>query len=251
MSQATTIPENSIFSLDAVQLRLDPAEHPWFAGERDAIAANWQRDQIERPWLFNGTVLLHRGLQLEGGVISGTSHRVPYAALRYMVKSRPPADVSHLFGSAVIVTSDDALILVRMAPKTANPGKVYAPSGSLDESDIAGDAIDVDGSILREAREETGLYLSRAAAEGCLYGWRSGGIVAVFHRFRLAETAEVLVERTAEHIRTDPEQEIEGLVVVRSPEDAGPTAPPYMQAMIDFHFSAPEFNTGWQAGGTG
>ena len=245
------IPENGIFSLDKVQLRLDPAEHPWVVAEREAIAANWQREEIERPWLFNGTVLLHRGLRLQDGVISGNSHRVPYAALRYMVKSRPPVDVSHLFGSAVILTSDDAMILVRMAAKTANAGKVYAPSGSLDESDIAGGAVDVDGSILREAREETGLDLSGAAAESCLHGWRSGGIVAVFRRFRLPETAEALVERTTEHIRTDPEQEITGLVVVRAPQDAGPTAPPHMQAMIAFHFSAPEFNTGWQAGGTG
>ena len=30
-----------------------------------------------------------------------------------------------------------------------------------------------------------------------------------------------------------------------------PTAPPYMQAMVDFHFGAPDFKTGWQAGGIG
>lgn len=249
----SSIPENRVFSFNAVQLSLDPAEHPWVAAQHSAIADNWERDQIERPWLFNGTVLLHRGLQLENSVISGTSHRAPYAALRQLVATMPDADANadvwHLFGSALILTADNAMLLIRMAAKTANPGKVYAPAGSLDESDIANGVVDVGGSILREAREETGLDLSGAVAENRLLGWRSGSLVAVFRRFRLEETADVLVSRMREHIRTDPEQEIADVVVVRRPEDAGPTAPPYMQVMIDFHFTATELNSGWQAGG--
>jgi 8-oxo-dGTP pyrophosphatase MutT (NUDIX family) len=253
LTRMSTIPENRVFSFDAVQLSLDPAEHPWVSAERAAIADNWARDQVERPWLFNGTVLLHRGLALEHGVISGTSHRAPYAALRQLVAAMPYADANddawHLFGSALILTADDAMLLIRMAAKTANPGKVYAPAGSLDESDIKNGSVDVQGSILREAREETGLDLSGAVAENRLLGWRSGRLVAVFRRFRLEETADVLVERMREHIRTDPEQEIADVVVVRAPQDAGPTAPSYMQAMIDFHFAAAELKSGWQAGG--
>ncbi|MGJ8573097.1 MAG: NUDIX hydrolase [Hoeflea sp.] len=247
------IPENRVFSFNAVQLSLDPAEHPWVIAQRSAIAANWARDQIERPWLFNGTVLLHCGLQINGGVISGTSHRVPYAALRHLVATWPDddADAWHLFGSGLILTSDDAMLLIRMAVKTANPGKVYAPAGSLDESDITDGTVDVQGSILREAREETGVDLSGAVAENRLLGWRRGQLVAVFRRFRLEETAEVLVRRITEHIRTDPEQEIADVVVVRRAEDAGPTAPPHMQAMIDFHFGTPDFAAGWQDGGIG
>lgn len=245
------IPEHRIFSFDAVELSVDPAEHPWRFAEAEAIDAHWAREQIERPWLFNGTSILHRGLHLEDGVISGVSHRVPYAALLLVVKTWPPVDVWHLFGSAVILSSDGAMLLIRMAARTANPGKVYAPSGSLDETDIKGDRVDVDGSIVRETREETGLDLSHAQAENRLFCWRRGGLVAVFRRFRLAESADVLVERIRDHIRTDPEEEIEDVVVVRAPQDAGPTAPPHMQAMVDFHFEAPDFNTGWQAGGKG
>lgn len=243
------IPENRIFSLDAVRLGVDVAEHPWAAAEASAIEAHWAREQVERPWLFNGTILLHRGLQLEGGTISGISHRTPFAALLHWIELQPGADVWHLFGSAVIPSSDGAMLLIRMAAKTANAGKVYAPSGSLDESDIKGGRVDVDGSMLRETREETGLDLSGAAAENRLLCWRSGGRVAVFRRFRLADPAAVLVERMRAHIRTDPEEEIEDVVIVRAAQDAGPTVPPHMQAMIDFHFAAPDFNTGWQTAG--
>lgn len=249
MTEKIPIPENRVFSFDAVQLSLDPAGHPWVSAERSAIAANWAREEIERPWLFNGTVLLHRGLQLEGGVITGTSHRAPYAALRQLVATMPDADAWHLFGSALILTSDDAMLLIRMAAKTANPGKVYAPAGSLDESDICNGAVDVQGGILREALEETGLDLSGAMAENRLLGWRRARLVAVFRRFRLAGTADVLVSRMRAHIRTDPEQEIADVVVVRGPRDAGPTAPPHMQAVIDFHFTAAEHDSGWQGSG--
>lgn len=246
VTEMAEIPERRVFSLDAVRLRLDEAEHPWRVSEHAAIEADWAREQVERPWLFNGTVMIHRGLQLEGGVISGTSHRAPYAALRWLVATWPQADVWHLFGSAVILSSDDAMLLIRMAAKTANPGKVYAPAGSLDLSDIRDGAVDVDGSILREAREETGLDLSGAAAENRLLCWRRDGLVAVFRRFRLTETAEVLAARIRDHIRTGAEDEIEDVVVVRAPQDAGATVPDYMQPVIDFHFAAPRFETGWQ-----
>jgi len=249
LTQTIPIPEKRVFSFDAVQLSLDPGEHPWVSAERSAIASNWARDQVERPWLFNGTVLLHRGLQLDRDVITGTSHRAPYAALRWLVDGAVRADVWHLFGSPLILTADGAVLLIRMAAKTANPGKVYAPAGSLDESDISNGAVDVLGGILREALEETGLDLSGAEAENRFLAWRNAWLVAVFRRFRLAETADVLVSRIREHIRTDPEQEIADVVVVRGPRDVGPTAPAYMQAMIDFHFAAAEFNSGWQAGG--
>ncbi|AKH99649.1 hypothetical protein IMCC20628_00930 [Hoeflea sp. IMCC20628] len=245
----SNIPENQVFHLDAIRLSVDDAVHPWHEAERAAIEAHWAREQVERPWLFNGTVMLHRGLLLEDGVISGISHRVPYAGLLHWLKRQPQPDAWHLFGSAVILSSDDAMLLIRMAALTANPGKVCAPAGSLDESDITGSAVDVDGSILREAREETGLDLSSAAAEDRLLCWRRGGLVAVFRRFRMAEPAAVLVERMREHIRTEPEQEIEDVVVVRAPSGAGPTVTPYMQALIDFHFAAPDFVTGCQAGG--
>ena len=242
----SAIPENQVFSLDAVRLRIDAAEHPWRVAEQGAIAAHWAREQVERPWLFNGTVMIHRGLQLEGDLLSGISHRAPYAALLHLVGTRPAADAWHVFGSAVILSSDNAMLLIRMAAKTANPGKVYAPAGSLDESDIRNGTVDVEGSILREAREETGLDLSRAETETGLLCWRGNGIVAIFRRFRLGQPAAVLVERIRDHIRSDAEQEIEDVVVVRAPGEAGPTAPDYMQAMIDYHFATPAPQVGWQ-----
>ncbi|MBU4530960.1 MAG: hypothetical protein KUA43_05360 [Hoeflea sp.] len=247
----SSIPQNRVFGLDAARLRVDAAEHPWRVAEQGAIAAHWAREQVERPFLFNGTILLHRGLRLEDGAICGISHRAPYAAILHWVKTQPEADVWHLFGSAVMLSSDNAMMLIRMAAKTANAGKVYAPAGSLDESDIKDGHVDVEGSILREAMEETGYDLSQAEPERRLLAWRQGGRVAVFRRFQLDEPASRLTERIRDHIATGSEDEIEDVVVVRRPGDAGPTVTPYMQAMIEFHFDNPDFNSGWQTGGIG
>lgn len=239
------MPENQIFSLDAVHLQVDPAEHPWLVAEGEAVDAHWQREQRERPWLYNGTVMLHRGLRFEHGVVSGVSHRVPYAALLHWLKTRPEADAWHLFGSAVILSADGAMLLIRMAAQTANAGKVCSPAGSLDQSDIFGDRLDIDGSIRREAREETGLDLTEAEAEGRLLCWRRGRMVSVFRRYGYAETASQLVARACEHVRTSPEQEVDEMVVVRSSADAGPTAPDYMRALLAFHFDARQIGTAW------
>lgn len=247
----SNIPEGRVFGLDAVRLRVDAAGHPWQLAEQGAIARHWAREQVERPFLFNGTILMHRGLRLVDGAITGISHRAPYAALLHWVRTQPKADVWHLFGSAVMVSSDNAMLLIRMAARTANAGRVYAPAGSLDENDIKAGEVDVEGSMLREALEETGYDLRQAKPERHLLAWRQGNRVSVFRRFRLAEPASELAERMRDHIRTDSEQEIEDVVVVRIPGDAGPTVTPYMQAMIDFHFAAPGFDSGWQQGGMG
>lgn len=234
------IPENCVFNLDAVKLSVDWAEHPWCVAQQAAIDARWAREENERPWLFNGTVMMHRGLKLVDGRICGISHRVPYAALLHLERTLPDDDAWHLFGSAVILSSDNAMVLIRMASKTANPGKVCAPAGMLDQNDIVHDRVDVSESIRREAKEETGIDLVQAEVENSFLCWRIGCIVAVFQRFRLKDPASVLVERIRQHIRTDTEQEIEDVVVVSAPEDAGPNVPSYMQALIDFPFSAPD-----------
>lgn len=244
------IPENRVFHLDAVRLRLDEAEHPWLVANRAAVEAHWAREEVDRPWLFNGIVMLHRDLQFDNGVIHGVSHRVPYAGLLHLVRTwnAPDADAAakadaqinvwHLYGSAIILSSDGAMLLIRMAPKTANAGKVYAPAGSLDQSDIADGWIDVDGSIHREAREETGAELSSARTEEHLLGWRSDRRVAIFRRFVLPEPADAIAERMRAHIAVAAEQEVDDIVIVRNREGLGETAPPYMRALVDFHFDS-------------
>tara|TARA_R110002020_G_scaffold410770_4_gene620433 strand:+ start:453 stop:1148 length:696 start_codon:yes stop_codon:yes gene_type:complete len=230
-----------MLSLDGVRLVVDAADHPWRRAEQAAIEAHWAREQVERPFLFNGTILMHRGLRMEAGGITGISHRVPYAALLHWIATQPDADAWHLFASAVMLSSDGAMMLIRMAAHTANAGKVYAPAGTLDESDIRDGAVDVEGSMRREAMEETGIDLSGSLADRRLLCWRGGRRVALFRRFQLDQPAELLAARIAGHAARDPGSEIQDVVVVRGAHDAGPSMPPHMRAMVAYHFAGPGF----------
>lgn len=234
------IPENQVFGFDSVRLRLDAGMHPWQTAEHEAIEAYWARQESERPWLFNGTVFLHRDLGFRDGVLEGFSHRATYAALLHFVDVMPDADVWQVFGAAAIVSSDNAMLLIKMGPQTANAGRVYAPSGTLDDSDVRDGMVDVEGCIRREALEEVGIDMLTLRTEQQLLGWRQHGTVAVFRRFFADETADQLLARIRPHIRNAPDQEIADILAVRSVEEAGPTAPAHTRALLEHHFSDAE-----------
>jgi hypothetical protein len=80
LTAVAEIPENRVFPLDAVRLRLDEAEHPWLAANRSAVEAHWAREEVERPWLFNGTVILHRDLGLMAASFTASATGRPMRA---------------------------------------------------------------------------------------------------------------------------------------------------------------------------
>ena len=100
--------------------------------------------------------------------------------------------------------------------------------------------------------EETGYDLSRAAPERRLWA-RPAGVGGSRCSAGSGSTSRPrkLTARIRDHIASGAEDEIEDVVVVRRPGDAGPTVTPYMQAMIEFHFDTPDVDSGWQTGGIG
>jgi 8-oxo-dGTP pyrophosphatase MutT (NUDIX family) len=235
-----SIPEGRLVAIDDVSLSVDTNDHPWHAANRAAVDGHWEMERVERPFLFNGTVMMHRGLCLKGGRVEGVSHAVPYANLMYFL-SRPQrdGDIWHLFGTPVIISRDNAVVLIKMSERTANPGRIYSPSGSLDLSDIRGGVCDLAGNMRREVAEEADLDLDAARADAGMFFYHSRHIVAAFRCFRFDDDARAIAARIDAHIATQDDPEVVASVVVRGPDDITDAMPDYMAAMVRHHFENP------------
>jgi 8-oxo-dGTP pyrophosphatase MutT (NUDIX family) len=229
--------QGKVFPVSSLELLVDAAPHPFHLAERERIAANWHAETAANPALFDGEMILQRDIHIEAGRIRGVGHLVPYSAFLWWRKQRLPRPGFHLFGFAVPVSSDGAIIAVRMSAHTANPGKVYCAAGSLDASDIVSGRCDLDANMARELREETGLDLSAARAEEDLFAFHLGQKITVFRFFHFAETADRLIARIGEHMIEDEEQEIDAAFAIGSADPASHDYSPAMLPILDHFFS--------------
>lgn len=231
-------PPTNPVRVDGIDLRMTDGPHPLFVENREAIEANWQVEFAANPHLFNGQMVLQRQLTFDSGVIRGIAHAIPYSTLLWWRKQPDPAGALHLFGFAVLVSSDNAIIAIRMSDRTANPGQVYCAAGSLDLNDIVDGRLDLSGNMRREVREETGLELDDAEADPHFYASHANGRIVVFRFYHFLSTAAEMVGRIEEHMPHDTEQEIDGAVVIRSPAREAHLYNPLMYPILDMFFTA-------------
>src|SRR5665213_3308908 len=151
------IREPLVYRIDRLDLSFTPK--PWaFAQERRAdIDAFFAELQRENPALWNGRVLLLHGQVLAEGVLRGSYLETDYASFAAWRRWGKAEGIHDCFGAAAVMSSDGAFLLGRMAPHTFNDGKIYFPSGTPDPGDIIEGKVDLEFSLRRELKEETGL----------------------------------------------------------------------------------------------
>jgi 8-oxo-dGTP pyrophosphatase MutT (NUDIX family) len=225
-----------IFPVSRIDVRVMDGPHPYFLSHKAEIAANWEREIAANPSLYDGQMLLMNTLQLRDGAILGECHAVPFSALMLWRKTRPAAAI-HLFGQPVLISSDGAVIAIRMGQHTANPGRVYCASGSLDLDDIRNGYCDLDGNMAREVLEETGLSLNDANRVSGYHGLHDHGIVTVFRAYHFAATAAELIERIEAHIAADPDPEIDTALAIRTADPVQYDYPRFMPLILSWVFN--------------
>ncbi|MGN7293441.1 NUDIX hydrolase [Rhizobium sp. SAFR-030] len=232
--------ERSVVPIDRVDMRLHDGQHPFQIAEADAIARNWSLETTANPALFNGDVLLQDEVRLENGVVHARARLSDFATLLWWLKQRQPVSGGIFVASAVPMSSDGALIVIRMARHTANAGKVYFAAGSLDRSDVMpGGQVDTLGSMARELLEETGLSVAEAVADPQLYATAFNRRHYAFRLFRFPMTAQEMCRRVETHMQTDPNPEIDAVYAIR---DADPQAFDYdglTRIVLPFVFGNP------------
>ncbi|SIQ56203.1 hypothetical protein SAMN05880590_105161 [Rhizobium sp. RU35A] len=213
-------PERTVFKIAGIEMRVAPGRHRLEALAAAEIAENWAAEVAANPALFNGEVLLPEEMVLREGVIHATARATGFATTLWWRKQVSPTEGLFLNASAVPISADGLPIAIRMAPHTANAGKVYFATGSLDLSDVRDDGTcDVLGSMTREVLEETGIDLKReATAEPALYAVHFGRRFFVFRFFHLSESAEQICRRVERHMQGETEPEIDAVFALTADE---------------------------------
>lgn len=210
----------ALYRVDRLELAFAPK--PWaFAIERRAeIDAYFASLQREKPALWNGRVLLLHSQVLSDGVLRGGYLETDYASFAAWGHwGRPQAGVHDCFGAAALVSADGAVLLGVMGAHTLNAGQIYFPCGTPDPGDIIDGKVDLEFSVRRELKEETGLDAAEFTAET---GWTivvDGALVVAIKVLRSPLSAEALRARILERLARERQPELCDIRIVRGPGD--------------------------------
>lgn len=194
---------------------------PYAIENAAAIEAHWQRRLAVNPKFFNGRIRMLAAYEISGDTLKGEFLETGFREFLYWRDhGEPEAGVRDSFGSAIIYSSDGALLLARQRPGNVNTGVAYLPGGFIDPRDVGADgSIDIRASTGREISEETGIGPDvfkprRGYLLTVLNGQLSIGVA-----YDCALTADALQDRVMAHLAADPLSELQDVVMVRRAQD--------------------------------
>ncbi|HTP90762.1 MAG TPA: NUDIX hydrolase [Xanthobacteraceae bacterium] len=229
--------EPSLFQVERLELVFKPKPWPFATKRRAEIEAYFAELQREKPAIWNGRVLLMHRQVVRDGVFSGDYLETDYASFSaWRAWGRPHAGVHDCFGAAAIIASDGACLLGVMGAQTFNAGMIYFPCGTPDPGDIVARNVDLDFSVRREVKEETGIDTSEFTVEP---GWTTvadGALIAQIKVLRSPQTAEALATRMRDYLSHEKNPELSDIRIVRSPRDFTPAMPTFVTAFLARHF---------------
>ena len=232
------MPDPTVIPVDQLDLTFEPKPWPFADARRAEIDAYFAELQREKPTLWNGRVLLMHDHRLDGGVLQGRYFETDYASFTaWRAWGRASAGVHDCFGAAAIVAADGAVLLGAMGPHTANAGWIYFPCGTPDRSDLIDGKVDLDFSVRRELKEETGCEASDFAVAP---GWTmvtDGNLIAQIKTLRSRESATALRERMLAHLARESQPELSDIRIVRGLADFDPAMPRFVTAFLRYHFA--------------
>src|SRR4051794_2781777 len=198
---------------------LDLAFEPWswpFAEERRAeIEAHFAVKKREKP-IWNGRILLGRNPEFTAERFSATYFDADFASfLAWRDWGCPDRTVFNGFGMGALRGSDGVFVLGEMGQHTANPGRVYFPSGTPDLEDVVDGALDMSASIDREVEEETGLsavHYRPMAHWDCVV---LGALIAIIKVLDTEMSGQELRERIEANLARQDQPELSAIHLVR------------------------------------
>ena len=199
-------------------LKLVDEEWPFALANRAGIETHWQAERAKVPAMFNGKVLIavRSGFRPDGTYF-GDHASVDFAAfLAWRDWGFGAENGRNIMGAALIKPTDGGLIMGKMAKTTANAGKIYPASGTLDLGDIAADGtIDIEASLRRELKEEMGLEAENLTKGEAYIIIEDVARVCVGRVYETGKTGDETIAEIRKYLARDPEPELEDAVHVR------------------------------------
>jgi 8-oxo-dGTP pyrophosphatase MutT (NUDIX family) len=231
--------DGTVFGLAGHDIRVVPGPHPLYLERQAEIDAHWEIETAANPALFNGEMVIHRDVRIDGeGRLVATGYLTPFSTMLWWRRQPDRPMAEHIFSVAVPITSDGALLAIEMGPTTANAGRVYCAAGSLDAHDIVAGKVDLEGNMQREVAEETGIDLNSATRIGGYMGVRVHKAVTIVQPFLLPFDSDEACARVRRHMEQDHEQEIAGPVIIREAGWEGHNYAAFMPPIMNWIFSA-------------
>jgi 8-oxo-dGTP pyrophosphatase MutT (NUDIX family) len=227
--------ETRVFSVASVELHVVDGRWEFAARHALNIDLHWQRRTAENPKFFNGVVHVLVSYSVsDAGVFSGSFVRTDFKSFLYWRETGwGDQTVMDAFGSALILSAEGRVLLGRQRKGNLNGDLCYPPGGFIDVRDIQPDgAIDLDGSVLREIIEETGLDDRALQRLGGYVVTIVGPVlsIAVPWKSRLPETD--LISEITRHIEADPDGELLSIALVDPGTVAGLAMPDYARTLL-------------------
>lgn len=227
--------DRRIAPVRALDFRLEQGGWPEARPFAAEIADHYARRNLENPRLWNGAIFLLRDHHFGDGVLSGAFRQTDFATFTWWREVMDWRDLGmvNAFALAAIEGSDGGFVLGVMGAHTAVPGRTYFPGGTPDPSDLAdGDAVDLEGSVMRELEEETGLTKADVGQDAGFTAIFDGPRIALLRRLVFPEPADALARRIRGFLIRERLPELQDVVVVRSESDIPAHTAPFALAYM-------------------
>ena len=184
-------------------------------GERIVLPADlrtkvdefWQAQATGKHPQFNGEVFTVVDVRDSGNKMEILLSETDYAHYLYGIRVGGLGEhtVRILHPAALVITSDDSLIVGAMGTHTATPGIVQTCAGGLDHDDVRSDGtIDVEHNVTKELQEELNIDATNDAVVSELYpaylkeGGPTGKMTIVYV-VRLLQSCQSFMDRYASY----------------------------------------------------
>ena len=228
----------SVYRIDRLELAFEPKPWVFSVDHRADIDAFFAALKRDKPALWNGRVLLLHHQVITEGVFRGAYLETDYASFAaWRSWGYPPVGAHDCFGAAAIMSADGAFLLGCMGAHTANAGQVYFPCGTPDPGDIVDGKVDLDFSVWRELKEETGLDAAEFSAEPAWTTVVDGALIALIKVLRSNQSAEALRARILDQLGREQQPEFSDIRIMRRVTDFDAAMPCFVTAFLAQRFA--------------